>query len=50
MGSQLTSTSQAGLTRAAHRIRSGRHLRNVKIKAFEETFQTTQKDTQLQNK
>lgn len=38
------------LQRAAHRMHLGIHLRNVEIKAFEETFQTTQKDTQLQNK
>lgn len=49
-GSQFTSTGQAGLPRAAHRMHLGIHLRNVEIKAFEETFQTTQKDTQLQNK
>lgn len=49
-GSQFTSTGQAGLPRAAHRMHLGIHLKNVEIKAFEETFQTTQKDTQLQNK
>lgn len=44
-GCPFTSTSQAGLTRAEHRMRLGIHLRNVEIRAFEEAFQTTRKNT-----